>query len=126
MNLSQYVGIPFEDRKMDCYGLVRFIYKNELGIEIPRFSSSCLDTLSIYRDYLNQISKFWAPVSDYEVFDVVAMAYDPYHPRIVTHFGIYIGNGKMLHSLKGIGSFTCQMTDYSYCIKGVYRWVDTK
>lgn len=125
--MIKYVGIPFIDRGCsfegaDCYGLVRLVYKEELAIILPEFLSSCRDSKSIWRDYLKQISEHWELVDEPELYDVIAMTYDPQHPRIVTHFGLYIGNGMMLHSLQGIGSFTCKLTEFSYAIKGIYRW----
>jgi len=125
--IEQYIGIPFEDRgqsmdSADCYGLVRLIYSQELGIKIPEFHSSCTDTRRIWQDYIKQISEHWELVIDYQKYDVLAFAYDPQHPRIVQHFGIYLGDGMMLHTLQGIGSFTCKLSDFSYCLKGAYRW----
>jgi cell wall-associated NlpC family hydrolase len=128
MRFEKYVGIPFEDRghskeAADCYGLVRLVYRQELGIEIPEFNSSCGDTRRIFMDYLKQISEHWDLVTeDFQPFDVIAMAYDPEHPKIVQHFGLYIGNGMMLQTLKGIGAFTIRVSEYQHYVKGIYRW----
>ena len=125
--ISKYVGISFEDRGesfdgSDCYGILRLIYKEELGIEIPVFGQSCNNTKAIFLDYIKQISRHWVSVKDYELFDVVAMAHDPNHPRVIQHFGLYLGNGKMLHTLENIGSHIVEMKEMTYYIKGVYRW----
>lgn len=125
--IDKYIGIPFVDRGQDfngadCYGLVRLIYKEELNTTIPEFNSSCTDTRRIWIDYIKQISEHWELVTEYEPMDVLAFAYDPNHPRVVQHFGVYIGNGMMIHTLQGIGAFTCKITEFSYCLKGAYRW----
>ena len=125
--MNKYIGIPFKDREQsfngaDCYGILRLIYRNELSIEIPEFKSSCNDTRRIFTDYLKQISEHWENVEEPKLYDVVAMAHDPKHPRIVQHFGLYIGNGKILHTLENIGSHICSIEEYQYYIKGFYRW----
>lgn len=40
MDARKYLGIPFQDKGCgfegcDCYGLVRLVYREELGIELP-------------------------------------------------------------------------------------------
>jgi len=128
IQFEKYIGIPFEDRgqsmeSSDCYGLVRLVYKQELGLVIPEFNSSCADTRRIFSDYLKQISEHWDLVTEEtKPFDVIAMAYDHDHPKIVQHFGIYIGNGMMLQTLKGIGAFTIKVSEYQHYVKGIYRW----
>jgi len=126
--MIKYIGVPFVDRGItkdgaDCYGLIRLVYKEELGIDIPEFNSSCSDVKRIFLDYLKQISEHWELVVDEpKLYDVIAMAYDPEHPKIVQHFGIYIGNGMMLHTLNHVGAFTAKVSDFNYFIKGIYRW----
>lgn len=44
IDYAKYIGIPFnrggrsEDKSLDCWGLVTYFYKNELGINLPTFS----------------------------------------------------------------------------------------
>jgi len=125
--IDKYIGVPFEDRGeslngADCYGIIRLIYRNELGIEIPSFHSSCHSTKAIFSDYIKQISQYWQLSKEPNLYDVIAMAHDPIHPRVVQHFGVYLGNGKMLHTLESIGTHIVNIDDMSYFIKGFYSW----
>jgi cell wall-associated NlpC family hydrolase len=127
--MHKYVGIPFVDRGCDtngcdCYGLVKLFYATEFNITIPDFHSGCKDTRRIFIDYLHQISRYWDTIeyNNIEFGDVIAMAYDPSHPKIVQHFAIYIGNGKILQALDKIGVFICDINEYTRYIKGIYRW----
>lgn len=125
--LDKYIGIPFVDRKStfqecDCFGLIRLLYKNEMKIDVAQPLSSAYETKKVYNEYLKEIASNWKEVKEPEMFDVVGMAHDTKHPDIVQHFGIYIGNGKMIHTLEEIGSHIVDLEEYKYFIKGFYRW----
>lgn len=120
--IDKYIGVPFVDKESDCYAIIRTIYQEQKQITLPEFRSSCDDTRRIWGDYIKQISEHWELVDEPEEYDVLAFAYDPNHPKIVQHFGLYIGNGLMLHTLQNIGSHVAKLSDYSYCLKGIYRW----
>ena len=124
---DNYIGIPFKDKGdtvdyADCFGLVRLIYKQILKIEVFKPDSSAFNSRSVLREFLEETSRNWVEVQNLEKYDVIAMAHDPKHPSMVQHFGIYIGNGKMIHTLKGIGSHVVNIHEYKYFIKGYYRW----
>lgn len=125
--MIKYIGIPFVDKGCeidgsDCYGIIRLIYKHELDIDIPVFNGSCYDTRSIFLDYMRQISEHWELVKEPQKYDVIAMAHDPQHPRIIQHFGIYMGDGNVLHTLENIGSHPISLHELNYYIRGIYRW----
>jgi cell wall-associated NlpC family hydrolase len=123
----KYIGIPFKDREesfdgADCYGIVRLYYKNELNIEIFENKLKYDEIKKILMQFLNVSRTDWIKVDKAEIGDVIAMAHDPKHPNIIQHFGIYLGDGKMLHTLKEIGSHIVNVSEYQYFIKGYYRW----
>ena len=124
--MHKYVGIPFKDRESsfefaDCYGLVRLVYKHELGVNIPQPSSSAFASKGIMKEYLREISENWFSVDTPQPFDVVAMAHGPAHPRIIQHFGIVLNDTQLLHTLDKVGSHIVNISDYKHFIKGYYR-----
>jgi cell wall-associated NlpC family hydrolase len=84
---KKYLGLPYiyggsTPAGFDCSGYTQYVYKNGAGISIPRVS----------RDQANYgIS---VPYGQIRVGDLVAFN------SPVDHVGIYIGNGKFIHSPK--------------------------
>jgi len=125
--LYNYIGIPFKNRGdsvtgTDCYGLVRLVYKEKLGITLHKATSSAFASRNIETEFLAETSSSWLKVPELEPFDVIAMAHDSRHPEVIQHFGIYLGDGKMLHTLKQIGSHIVKIDEYKHYIKGYYRY----
>lgn len=125
---DRFVGIPFLNKGVafdgcDCFGLVRLLYGVELGQEIPNPSyENAVDSKQIHSEYIKQIATNWKEVKELKKYDVIAMAHDARHPHIIQHFGIYLGNDKMLHTLRNVGSHIVDISQYQYYIKGFYRW----
>ena len=124
---DDFIGIPFKDRganlrECDCFGLVRLFYKDLLKIEIPDPLVTIFTSNGITDKYLEETAKNWDTVNELKKFDVIAMANDPNMPEVVQHFGIYIGDGKMLHTEVKTGSIISDVDLYKYFIKGYHRW----
>lgn len=86
---KKYIGTPYcrggaGPQCFDCSGLVKYIYQKK-GIELPR---SAHDQYRV----AHKISKAKAQPGDL-VFFVTSKGY-------AYHVGIYVGNGKVLHSPK--------------------------
>jgi cell wall-associated NlpC family hydrolase len=99
---TQYIGRPWRagargPNSFDCWGLVWYIYKTHLGVDLPNFRG--LDPVS---DPLLCAKKIndqahgpdWSPLPKPEDMCVVAMGI-----RYLTHVGLYLAvdNGLILH-----------------------------
>ncbi|WP_138159267.1 C40 family peptidase [Peptoniphilus catoniae] len=70
----------------DCSGLVYAVYKNQLGINLPRSSSD-------QSTYGKQVSKAELQAGDLIFFNTSGKG--------VSHVGIYMGNGEFVHASSG-------------------------
>jgi len=52
------------------------------------------------------------------------MCIDPENPAAVTHVGVYVGGGRVLHTLEKRGSSTFMLSDryFGKKIEGFWRW----
>ena len=125
--MNKYIGVPFADgtpslKGANCYSLVELIYREELGIEIPNLTTLSVNSRRVYLEFLKQISENWIKIDEPELHCVVAMAYDMQHPKIVQHVGIYLGDGKVLHTINKINSHVVTLGSLKPLIKGYYKW----
>lgn len=128
--MKNYVGIPFSDggrtiKSCDCWGLVKLIYRQELGILLPDFAISAYDVDEISQQ-MNVSKNDWMPVGDEpEKFDVLAINIGVKSPKLVNHVGVYLGAGRFIHTLNRTTSMVNRMSDPQWVprIMGMYRWV---
>lgn len=91
MNIQRYLAVPYlengrTEQGADCYGLVRVIIQNELGLELPAFS--------YVRDQasLDDAIEGFQEVPSPEDFDIVYMKGFNYP----LHVGVWF-NGGIIH-----------------------------
>lgn len=134
MDLRKYIGCPFRNGgrgeidpasgkpSYDCYGLFMAIYR-EYGIELPDYRISCFATDEIRTQYEKEVGR-WEALEKPEAPCAVALATDSDHPGMVCHFGVYVGNGTFIHTLRKTASITSAVFDpiWKHKIKGYYRW----
>jgi len=125
---NKYIRIPFKEKGRDesgcdCWGLVRLIYKNELGIDLP--SNHELYDNTLQRDLLAKLiedEKFhkWSEPQDQREFDVIILNVfgRPMHVGVVTK------NGFMIHCSKDTNTVHEKYTSMSWKgrVKGFGRY----
>ncbi len=108
METKQYIGIPFldhgEDRNgCDCYGLIRMVYREQLGIELPYMGDKYSNAYARH-----EINKAVAQAErEYWNYDVTSELWKPYDIMVFSragdeaHVGLYIEPSYMLHIVAG-------------------------
>lgn len=100
INTEKYIGIPYKANGrdfsgIDCWGLVRLVYKEELGIDLPSLDGEYqIDDDARIQDLFAQYKEGWKPSESIEAGDVVLF-------RVLgseTHVGIAISPTQFLHS----------------------------
>lgn len=131
--VSEYVGIPFlslgRDRAgVDCWGLVRLVYREQLGCEIPSYSesyASAYDRDEVEALIRNRVAATpWAPIAEEsaQLGDLILFrcaARD-------SHIGIVVApdEKKFLHAQDGADS-SCPRYDsiqWRNRVTGFYRY----
>jgi cell wall-associated NlpC family hydrolase len=127
-DFTRYVGIPYKDKGtdpatgLDCWQLVRYFHKQELGRELP-------DYLALYDSSLDPDSAsgaFVRAIPDWRAVDPPAFG-DVLIFRIARgpwHCAVYLEEGKMLHIDQGHNSVIESVDSLRWRnrIYGVYRW----
>ena len=107
-NLEQYVGIPFKDHGRtregcDCWGLVRLVYREQLGIELPDLGDGYSDAYArgeVDATVNGATGENWnidVTNEPRRALDVLTFM----RGGIETHVGRWVENGVMLHIVAG-------------------------
>lgn len=115
---SKYIGIPFKElgrdkEGVDCWGLIKIVYREELGIELPSFVYEDVHDSKIVRVYESTIHNWEAGEGD--EFQVGLFRTDPFH------VGLYIDKKYMLHTMEGY-SVVLQMHNTALWRKKLLNW----
>lgn len=108
MNINKYIGIPFKKKGftfdgVDCYGLVWLFYNIEFGMEMPSFDAYDIneDPKEVAKQMdLNIPLLAGNRTNTPKIGDVVLFKFR----GIPNHLGIYAGNNRVLHVMKGTAS----------------------
>ena len=132
LDYTDLIGTKFVNRGrnvkegLDCYGLVMEVYKR-YDITIPEYNADFNDSRKISGIIKQEAQKScWqrADATDLPVPCIVAIRFGV--PKgIVNHTGVYIGNGKFIHTRENIGVCVDRINSlaWSRCIEGFYKYV---
>ena len=128
--VADYVGIPYRmlgrsRDGADCWGLVRLVYADRLGVDLPAYDgrgfsgrASVADVVSLVADARDA----WHEVSEDDAapLDLVLLRV---HGQPV-HVGVLVAPGIMLHSLAGHDSAVERLDSLAWArrIIGYGRW----
>lgn len=114
--MQDLVGIPYKEGGaspsdgFDCYGLVRWVIREGLGVSLPE------NTIS-WRRYGDVIDGCPSNPLRYDL-----LFFCPTIPDIVTHVGIANGDGNITHADHRFGAVVCEpLSRYSGKIKAIGR-----
>lgn len=126
---DDYIGIPFKaDGRTrlgaDCWGLVRIVYYERLGIELPDYANALgrdrSDDCFVIADAIKSEGDNWRPVNPPKPLDVALFRTD----GIPAHLGIVVGKKEMLHTCAGIAACIASFTalEWRDRLIGFYRY----
>lgn len=126
MDIEKYIGLPYKDNGrdtngIDCWGLARLFYKEQLNIELPSYSDQYIGaTNSNTKELILTHRDSWELVQDPKPGDLVLFNIlgEP------THIGIYLGNNQFLHVREGYDSVveSTQSGNWAKRIAGYYAY----
>ena len=126
---NNYIDIPYKDggrdrAGLDCWGLVRLVYSDQYGIELPSFSTAYSTVKDTARtgELIAQHKEQWEPLTQPEPGCVVLM-------RVLgseTHVGVYIGEDKFLHIRSGANSVVESISSakWQHRIVGYFKYTE--
>lgn len=103
---NNYIGIPFKykgrnEEGLDCWGLVRLIYKNEYDITLPSFSAEYKENeVERIEDLIAQYKEGWEAIDTPEEGSIVLF-------RILgaeAHIGVAVSSTHFIHAREGFDS----------------------
>ncbi len=105
MELYKWLGTPHVLRSrgqggIDCSGLVKIIYRKVYGLELKGSSQD--------------ISRTVKPIDVEELKEGDLVFFRIYHQSRIDHVGIYLGNGRFIHTSSSNGVTISELSAYYY------------
>ncbi|RLC39124.1 hypothetical protein DRH27_00560 [Candidatus Falkowbacteria bacterium] len=125
--IEKYIGIPYLSHgasfgAVDCFGLIRLVYQNERGVTLNVFEyGDADDSADVCRAIEDNKGDEWRRIKQPEQGCVLLLNVKGY----ATHCGLYVGENRMLHSIKGCNSCIEKTNGLRWKsrIEGYYRYV---
>lgn len=127
LGIDTYVGLLYKSlgrdkNGIDCYGLVRLFYRDELGIKLPSLNGKYDDSENGDQTgavVTSEIKSRWKKIDSPRYGDVVVFRMR----HMATHIGVVLDDSTFLHALKGRNSCIERLTHILWRsrIYGYYR-----
>lgn len=125
---QKYIGKPWVNGArgpdaFDCWGLLWFIYKHELGIELPLYPGIDAKDKALVRDQILGRPACWVKLDRPEEFAGVALGISSF-----THIGIYTeaDGGYIIHAVEKhnvIAQRPAQFRDMGWAKMEFHKWL---
>ncbi len=122
---NKYVGIPFGEGpgERNCWGLVRLVYREQLGKELPSYGEISAKDLVLAARTMDAVKDDgWRTVEPDEF--AVCIMYGPTHRNRICHVGVMVSPTHLLHTEDRTASVLIPIKHPSVChrIAGFRRY----
>ena len=124
--VADLIGAPFRDGgrgpdAYDCWGLVREVYKR-YGVELPDYQGCCYDFVRFYEGFLEERPR-WVRHEPPDI-PIPAVAAIRFNAPVVNHVGVYVCEGKFLHTREktGVVLEDIRSPAWRHRLEGFYSW----
>ena len=128
--VDDLVGKPFRNKGrdvnkgMDCWGLVIEVFRR-YGMEVPDFDMDAFSYVDINELAQKELgTRGWMEVPVPQDKDAPLVVLMRMHPSLVTHAGIYLGRGRIMHTTKATGVVVSKAQLLRRIIAGYYRYAN--
>jgi hypothetical protein len=115
MDLSKYIGREYE--RYNCFDLAKEFYLDIYGLELKNYFEGPVPSRKDIESLVITNKGDFIQVEKPEFGDLVIIKLFGYS----SHMAIYIGEGKIIHSMKKVGSGMESLAKYSKMVDGFYR-----
>ena len=115
MNLAKYIGIPYEQK--DCFVLLKEFYRNEFQIQLSDYFEGPVPGREELDFIITSNKGKFTQVKEPAYGDIIVIKFYGYS----CHVGIWLEEGKFLHTTRGTGSCIDRLDRYKKMIEGFYR-----
>jgi cell wall-associated NlpC family hydrolase len=104
--------------KMDCWKLAKQFYQQVFNIELKHYFEGPVPDRNEVKNLIYTNAQDFSKVEgEYSFGDILIISLY----GIECHIAIYLGEGRMLHTMKGSGSIIDRVNRWSRMISGAYR-----
>ena len=129
-NFIDLIGKRFVNRGrsavkgMDCWGLVMEVFRR-YGVYVPDYTvdAFAFHTIDKVAGIAAQ-SRKWKRVEMPANGDAPLAVLMRMHPKYITHAGVYIGDNRIIHTMKCTDVIVSKATALNRRIEGYYRYVE--